>query len=243
VEVEPFVAPRVAGDGVHIYAVETTSATQGGETPRHAIVPLPPTLLRAAPARLASFATGRFCASRALRDAGYSGASALAIGLDAGPIWPDGFVGSITHTHGLAAAAAAPRTAMRAVGIDCELVMTASAAHDIGRIVFPEAGMALNACGSLSSVMEWRALVTVVFSAKESLYKCLRPLVGVFFEFADARVVAASAGRGTLKLRLLRDLSQEFCLGTEFDASFTVAGGVVWTAVTLAAADGAVVAP
>jgi 4'-phosphopantetheinyl transferase EntD len=65
----------------------------------------------------------------------------------------------------------------------------------------------------------------------------------VFFEFADARVVAASAARGTLRLRLLRDLSQEFCLGTELDARFTVAGGVVWTAVTLAGTNGAVVAP
>jgi len=132
---------------------------------------------------------------------------------------------------------------IRAIGIDCEPTLTASAAHDIGRIVFPEAAEAADACASLSAAMEWAAAVTVVFSAKESLYKCLRPLVDIFFEFADAHVVGASAADGTLRLRLLRGLSQEFAMGAEFEARFAVASGVVWTSVTLAAEENAAVAP
>ena len=51
------------------------------------------------------------------------------------------------------------------------------------------------------------------FSAKESLYKCLNPLVHEFIEFEGARLVRVSADeacRGRFWLTLTKPLNQEF---------------------------------
>jgi enterobactin synthetase component D len=82
--------------------------------------------------------------------------------------------------------------------------------------------------------LDWCAFVTLVFSAKESLYKCLQPLTGVFFDFADAAVVEADVGQRTLRLRLLRRLSDEHDRGRELRASFSFSDGHVYTLVSLA---------
>ena len=56
-----------------------------------------------------------------------------------------------------------------------------------------------------------RELATTIFSAKESLFKCLYPRVGVFFDFEDAEVewIVKSA----FGVRLQRDLSADFGRG------------------------------
>ena len=54
---------------------------------------------RAAASRLQDFASGRYCARQALAKLGVHGFPLLA-GEDRVPNWPEGFVGSITHTDG-----------------------------------------------------------------------------------------------------------------------------------------------
>lgn len=73
----------------------------------------------AVPARMREFAAGRGAARAALMDAGLP-AAAIPRGADRAPIWPEGVVGSITHTRGHCLAIALPQTRARGLGIDLE---------------------------------------------------------------------------------------------------------------------------
>ena len=65
------------------------------------------------------FTAGRLCAVQAIRGLGGS-ETEIPVGERGEPIWPKGFVGSITHTQGYAAAAVALRSEVITVGIDAE---------------------------------------------------------------------------------------------------------------------------
>jgi 4'-phosphopantetheinyl transferase EntD len=138
--------------------------------------------------RRRDFHAGRACARAALRRLGVW-AGALPIGADRAPLWPDGIVGSITHTRGYCAAAVAWRHDLAGIGIDAERRGAVSPAL-VARICTdterrwlasappPEGGR----CG------DWLSLV---FSAKEALFKSLHgALAGRFLDFQDARLIA-----------------------------------------------------
>jgi enterobactin synthetase component D len=174
------------------------------------------------------FAAGRRCAARALRQAG-SAKDAVRAGPDRKPIWPSGFVGSITHSATLAWAVATTATRLRSVGIDSEPIFDASALRDAARLALDEPEWQLARAGQEAE----RA--TLMFSAKESLFKCLNPCIGEFFQFTDVRfesMVPKTDRQGTFELRLLRDLA-EFSRGRRFAGQYAIARNHVHTAVEL----------
>ncbi|EWM66090.1 MULTISPECIES: 4'-phosphopantetheinyl transferase family protein [Micromonospora] len=130
--------------------------------------------------RRRDFTAGRVCARRALATLGLTGTPVPA-GADRAPVWPPGVVGAITHTRDYCAAAAARAADVRAVGIDAERHRPLS--PGVRRKVCrpdEEADLA-----RLPAGMPWP---TVLFSAKETVYKVWHPLVGTWLGFADARV-------------------------------------------------------
>jgi enterobactin synthetase component D len=198
-------------------------------------IAVPAPLRGAASARLSGFLAGRYCAARALELAGCRGDVEIAIGPDRAPVWPRGFVGTITHSNRFVLAAAARRSEVRGVGIDCEALIAEATVEEIApRLLTPMDRATFERDGAAH--LDWRAFVTLVFSAKESLYKCLQPLTGVFFDFSDAQVSAVDVGGRRLTLQLVRSLTTEFAEGTELLATFCVRDGHVYTAVELAAA-------
>jgi 4'-phosphopantetheinyl transferase EntD len=123
-------------------------------------------VVRAVAKRRREFAFGRACARAAL------GANvSIAVGPGGAPIWPVGVSGSITHTDDYAAAAV---TRAGYIGIDVEsLARIAEIENLASRVALPS---------------ERAVPVGVVFSAKESVYKCLYPTAGRFLEFADVEL-------------------------------------------------------
>jgi 4'-phosphopantetheinyl transferase EntD len=146
---------------------------------------------RAVPKRIAEFAAGRACARAALAELGVH-EFALRAAPDRQPLWPEGFVGSITHTAGFCAAAVAPRASMLAVGLDTEIV--GAPTQDIWSTISRSEELAW--VQSLSAG-ERPAAVTLLFAAKEALYKCQYPLVGEWLDFHDLRVEAGGWGEST----------------------------------------------
>ena len=125
-------------------------------------------IARACPKRRRTFAAGRACARRAL------GLEVpIGVGRGGAPCWPSGFVGSIAHTDD-AAVAVASQT-LRAIGIDIESLARAATVRDLLAIV-TTAGDVPPACPDAAAI---------VFSAKESVYKCLFPIGGRLLEHAD----------------------------------------------------------
>ena len=209
----------------------------GAEHWRDAVLPsefttdIPASLARAAPARIAGFRAGRYCAATVLRAAG---ASVLSVprGDDGAPQWPTGFVGSVTHTATRAFAAVAPASALRSVGIDCEALVDEVTAREIGAGVCPEAHEIV-ARRAGDALPDRRTLLSLAFSIKESVYKCLNPLVGTFFEFDDVRILAIDARAGRIIMRLHRTLGADFVEGVQFEGTFSVEDGHVYTAMTV----------
>jgi len=167
------------------------------------LYPLPESLYKAVLKRQVEFLAGRSCARRAI--AGLTGGTQAVIPQqsDRSPGWPPGIVGAITHTAGYAAALVASHSMYDGIGIDCERVLAAKQLPLQRHICTPHELDTLHAgCTSWSP----EALLTLVFSAKESLYKCLYPQVQTYFGFEAARVIAVDLLRGTFVVQLEKDV-------------------------------------
>jgi enterobactin synthetase component D len=223
----------VAGmlSSVRVHAVTVLGAGPGDDGDARVDVEVPAARATAAPRRLATFMAGRHCATQTLCDV--TGVAPAPIGVDAdgAPIWPSGFVGSISHTDTFAMAAVARSTDIVGLGLDCERVMSAASADEISQMVSIDAAeRAVVWAGA--PALDWPARATLTFSVKESLYKCLRPLAGEYFGFHDARIVAVDGAR--VRLRLERDVGP-FDAGRELDAQVVVDGGHAYSIVMLEA--------
>ncbi|MFY1700334.1 4'-phosphopantetheinyl transferase family protein [Micromonospora sp. WMMA1923] len=134
---------------------------------------------RAVENRRRDFTAGRVCARRAMGALGLPPTPVPAA--DRAPVWPAGVVGTITHTRGYCAAAAARTTEIRSVGMDAERHKVLEAG--VRRLIcLPEEEQR---CARLPAGVSWPA---VIFSAKETVYKVWHPIVGSWLDFHDARI-------------------------------------------------------
>jgi 4'-phosphopantetheinyl transferase EntD len=136
----------------------------------------------ASPARQVEFGRGRAAAHRALGQLGWA---PQAIGRTAarGPSWPAGVVGSISHGAGWATAAVARSDAFAGLGVDVEAQGRISP-DLLTRITTADERDRIEALVRLRP-RDW---ATVIWCAKEAVFKCLHPSTGVFLDFADLSV-------------------------------------------------------
>lgn len=148
---------------------------------------------RAVESRRRDFTAGRVCARRAMDALGLPPV-AVPSAEDRSPVWPAGVVGAITHTRGYCAAAAARATQVRAVGLDAERHRDLT--PGVRRMIcLPEED---DRCARLPAGTSWP---TVLFSAKETVYKVWHPLVGTWLDFHDA-LVEIDPDAGTFLARI-----------------------------------------
>lgn len=163
--------------GVAVAACDLASADPGALWPleRDAIA-------GAVPHRLAEFAAGRQAARQALAALGHP-ATALPLGLDRAPLWPDGIAGSIAHAAGIAIAVARSGPPL---GIDVEedaplspdlwpVILSPQEQHDL-----PEGDTGRHA--------------RQIFAAKEALFKAQDPATRAMFGFDAVAVALANGG-------------------------------------------------
>jgi len=137
---------------------------------------------RAVEKRRLEFLRGRACARAALSAAGGPAGAELPVEASRAPAWPEGYIGSITHAHGVVGAAAAPIGVCGGLGIDVERGTTlpdGTARH----ILRPEEAEVLAPPFDL-----------VAFSAKESIFKAVHPLARRWIDFEEARVTVEADG-------------------------------------------------
>ena len=152
--------------------------------------------------RINEFAAGRACARQALATFGVAGFALLAAP-DRQPLWPAGFVGSITHTAGFCAAAVVPCSKIAALGLDSE--RTGAPTLDIWPTLCRPDELAW--VDSLPSEQRPPA-VTLIFSAKEAVYKCQYPITHQWLDFHDLRIEVPDWGepRGRFAVTPTRDI-------------------------------------
>ncbi|CRM34147.1 UNVERIFIED_ORG: enterobactin synthetase component D [Pseudomonas fluorescens] len=182
-------------------------------------VPPPASIQRSVAKRQAEFLAGRLCARAALQQLDQLDC-VPAIGDDRAPVWPGHISGSITHSTGHAAAIVGHKAQWRGLGMDLENLLSLERAERLaGEILTPDELQRM-ALGPREQVA---LLVTLTFSVKESLFKALYPIVQKRFYFEHAEVLEWSQA-GRVRLRLLTDLSAEWCYGKELEGQFAVEG-------------------
>jgi enterobactin synthetase component D len=149
----------------------------------------------------------------------------VASAADGSPVWPEGFVGSITHTDRMIGVAVAPRDRVRSVGIDLERVIEEDVACEVESLCLVKSERDL----VIQTRMSHALFTTLCFSAKEALYKCLCPLVGCFFDFGDVEIVELDERTRTLRIKVLNNLNREFSCGLRLCGSFRFEADHVFT--------------
>ena len=129
--------------------------------------------------RRAEFSAGRRLARLALATLGCA-TSQIPIGERGMPIWPEGYVGSITHCDGLCAALAARAgIGLRSIGIDIERTNCVDSV--LAELVLSQQERRFLGEASFFS----RDIGSLIFSAKESIYKAAFPIVRRFLDFSE----------------------------------------------------------
>ena len=142
-----------------------------------------PDLIRGAVnSRKASFLAGRYCVQTIFDRLGVKFEVAMAS--NRAPIWPAGYTGSITHTKDRAFAVALPSSQMTSIGVDIERIMSLEKAKKIeGQIIDDQESAILG-------IEDFGMKVSLAFSAKESVYKCIAPMTGRFYNFSDVHITS-----------------------------------------------------
>jgi enterobactin synthetase component D len=159
---------------------------------------LPERLHKAAAGRIDEFLAGRYCALMASK-ALAKPLTNLTVGDNRGPLWPDELVGSISHTKSFAMAAVDLKSRCRSLGIDVESIINPKRFENIQELITTSEDRKLLQTFIGNDLDLAR---TIVFSAKESLYKALNPLCSCFIEFQEASMakIDLSSGKFVLKL-------------------------------------------
>jgi 4'-phosphopantetheinyl transferase EntD len=179
----------------------------------------------AAEKRRREFACGRHFVRSCLRSLGRPD-EPLPVRPDRSPRWPDGLVGSITHTDTYCAAAVARADDIASIGIDVEdlsrfepaLLPYVSSPGDITRNFLGTSGVDCS-------------LGATLFSAKETFYKCLVGLAQAEFDYGDVGIEFID-GSDVFYGRLLRPVGH-LSVARGFIGHYVVVGDQVATAMIL----------
>jgi 4'-phosphopantetheinyl transferase EntD len=135
--------------------------------------------------RLREFTLGRLCAHKALAHLGIYDFPIL-VGKTREPLWPQGVFGSISHCGGDCIVAVSNDDCIAGVGVDIEKAVPLD--EDVADMVCTtnDKDRLTMQTPSAPAYAE-----TLIFSAKESVYKCLFPVTKTFFEFRDVEITLA----------------------------------------------------
>jgi enterobactin synthetase component D len=157
---------------------------------------LPSALHSMSSRRLRGFLAGRLCAEAALERLDLPEA-VIERGSAGEPRWPSGFVGSIAHTDEVAYAVACRSGCIDALGIDSEPVV--GDAKTLSTLQAECCTPRENA--TLFDGAQDALTATIVFSAKEALYKAIYPRVQRLVEFTEFEATLIDHGQRAAHLR------------------------------------------
>jgi len=163
---------------------------------------IPPQIETYHPARKAEFLLGRWCASKAYEKSTTRPLSNLEIGKMRNPIWPQNILGAVTHNENWVMAAVSNCQKLKGLGIDIEVKDRVK--PEIERMIMTSQD--LNKIDGLTH----NELLTLIFSAKESLYKALFPQVQKFFGFEAAAVTKIDLKSSEFEIVLRDDLDSHW---------------------------------
>lgn len=187
------------------------------EIPFQLNIGIPDSIAKSSLKRRSSYLAGRFVADIALRNMGIENFPILS-GSSREPIWPAHICGSLSHSDKNAVCALHHARMNGGVGIDIEKIIPEETAEQIWSVIIngKEKEMLENIPTSFSF------LLTIVFSAKESLFKALYPIVKVFFGFEEANIIDCNIKDQSFTLELTSSLSCNVPAKSRFKGHFVI---------------------
>ncbi len=167
----------------------------------------------AAKKRQAEFIAGRYCVVRALMTLTNLDNYWVSNRSDRSPLWPEGIVGSISHSKTIATAIVARQSYARSVGVDIEAIIPDQQARQLASIIL--AGSTLT-----TNEYSFSQFVTLIFSAKETLFKAIYPLLGKMMDFDDVICTLVDSQRCICRLILQKGRYYSDIKQREFDIAY-----------------------
>lgn len=215
------------------YFASEIFATQG--------IDYPESVRRSVTKRQSEFLAGRICARDALLDTDLieENVPTIDIGSHRSPVWPKGYLGSISHTSSIAACVVARQDQFRYLGLDIEQIVDQSTLADIASMVGKGAEWNLfnrnQAEQKPTTELSEAQKLTLLFSAKESLFKAVYPKVLQYFDFDRATLVRWLPNAQKLVLRLCDAFARQHQLPSTFTVSYEFSEREVLTLLCVAA--------
>lgn len=187
---------------------------------------------RSAIKRQAEFLAGRYAAQQAILNIPLNSVKApiIHIGGDRSPLWPSGIKGSIAHSNDRALCAVMVSDLIDGsfIGIDIEdylsndtALMLASSIHtEREKFLLVEQGIPSNVA------------TTLIFSAKESLFKAMYPFVCEYFDFECAEIIGANLNENYLIIRLSRNIAQKVGFANSLKCYFRLDKTILFTIIS-----------
>jgi 4'-phosphopantetheinyl transferase EntD len=176
--------------------------------------------------RRLEFTLGRACGRAALLHLGAS-AGPIAVSPERAPVWPEDVVGSITHRSRIVAAAVAWQSQFAGIGLDVEAAGQLS--PSVTRRVCTAAELDWISSHPAPAGACWG---TVIFSAKEALYKAVFPLTMRWLGFSDVEIHLEPDRRRFVPRFVGESAGRLSSLG-ELSGTFAIRDGLVIAALTL----------
>lgn len=183
----------------------------------HAGIDVPPAIRSSVAKRQAEYFHGRLATRLALEPFGL-GLEQVGTGPSREPLWPEGHIGSISHTSNLAGAAVQSQDFAAGLGIDIENVIQPSYVDVLNDTVLST--QERHYLDTLTHACALRVLQTLVFSAKESFFKAAFASVRRYFDFDAVSVIRIDLPAAHLVLRVEEPLSAGLQPGRQLPVSF-----------------------
>ena len=178
-------------------------------------IPFPDTIKSSVIKRQAEYLAGRYVARAALNNLGVK-VKTIPIGKNRCPIWPMGVNASISHTSTRAICVSAYKHHYQYLGLDIENQLSSEQVDEVKNSVINKNEDNL----LVTSAVGYEMSFSLVFSAKESLFKALYPSVGYYFDFLAAEITDICFQTNRFSILLLQDLTKELQAGTQFSGLF-----------------------
>lgn len=162
---------------------------------------LPQRLQKAAPGRIEEYLGGRYCAFMAAKAIGIT-LSELEMSKTRAPIWPDDLVGSISHTKDFVISAVSSSNELLSIGIDAEKIISCQRRESVQKLILRGEDKELLA--KFDPKLR-EVLFTLIFSAKESLYKLLFPFCQCYFDFQEAFLTNIDLDTNSFIIKLISE--------------------------------------
>ena len=161
--------------------------------------------------RIRDFSSGRYCAKEVLGKLGEANSEIL-IGSEKEPLWPKGFVGSISHAKDLVGAVASKSTQLVSIGLDIEKIGRVKKV--MWRAIFtPIEQEFLNTLSEVDELF----YTTLYFSMKESFYKLQHPITKKYLGFTD---VELRHQNGVFNLKVIKEFKGKELLPASTDINY-----------------------